>query len=214
MQDVKVKDDILLATLPNIAFDGWTDAAMEAGAVEAGYEPEMAVRAFPYGVSELLAYFADYINREMSVRIAEMDMSSMGVGKRLEEAMKIRLEIEGPHREAVRKAMSYYAMPLNAGQGIQVVWKAVDEMWWACGDESVDFNYYTKRASLGAVYSATMVYWLNDESENFEDTILFHRRRLMDVVNAVKTRKEIFGKVEDLFCKITGHGGASGLMKR
>ncbi len=214
MQDIKVKDKILLAALPNVTFDGWSDVALEEGAIEAGYEASMVVRAFPDGVNDALAHFADYINREMSARLAEMDLDTMGVGKRLETAMRVRLDIEGPFREAVRKAMSHYAMPANAPQGVQVVWKAVDEMWWACGDDSVDFNYYTKRASLAAVYSATMVYWLNDDSENFEETILFNRRRLMDVVNAVKTRKKIFGQIEDVFCKLTGHGGAQGLMKR
>ncbi|SCA55735.1 Ubiquinone biosynthesis protein [Candidatus Terasakiella magnetica] len=214
MQDIKVKDEILLGTLPNVIFDGWTDSAVEEGAIEAGYDASMAVRAFPYGISDVLAHFADYINRQMAAKLEETDLEKMGVGQRLEAAMRIRLEIEGPYREAVRKAMSHYALVQNAPEGVAVVWKAVDEMWWCCGDESVDFNYYTKRASLAAVYSATMVFWLNDESENAEETILFYRRRLMDVIAAVKTRKKIFSKIEDVFCKLTGHGGAAGLMKR
>jgi len=214
VQDIQVKDDILLATLPNVVFDGWTDAAIEDGAQEAGYDVTMVVRAFPGGVDEVLAHFADYINRAMAARLENTDLSEMGIGHRLETAMRIRLEIEGPYREAVRRAMSHYAMPKKAAQGVQVVWKAVDEMWWCCGDESVDFNYYTKRASLAAVYSATMVYWLSDESEDFEETILFYRRRLMDVINAVKTRKKIFSRLEDMACKIAGRRPVSGLVRR
>ncbi len=214
MQDIKVKDEILLATLPNVIFDGWTDGAVESGAIDAGYDAAMAVRAFPYGIGDVLAHFADYINREMSKRLEEEDLENVSVGLRLEKAMRIRLEIEGPYQEAVRKAMSYYALPSNAPQGVQTVWKAVDEMWWACGDESVDFNYYTKRASLAAVYSATMVYWLSDESEGFEETILFYRRRLIDVINAVKTRKKLFSNVEELVGKLTGYTLKSGLMQR
>ncbi|WP_417841418.1 COQ9 family protein [Terasakiella sp.] len=214
MQDIKVKDDILLATLPNVVFDGWTDAAIEAGAIEAGFDASMAVRAFPDGVNDILAHFADYINRRMAAELVDQDLSDKGIGHRLEIAMRVRLAIEAPYREAVRKAMSYYAMPQHAPQGVQVVWKAVDEMWWCCGDDAVDFNYYTKRASLAAVYSATMVYWLNDDSENQEETILFYRRRLIDVVNAVKTRKKIFSKLEDVFCKLGGRQMANGLIKR
>jgi ubiquinone biosynthesis protein COQ9 len=174
----------------------------------------MAVRAFPGGVDEVLAHFADYINRAMAARLDTVDLLAMGIGHRLETAMRIRLEIEGPYREAVRRAMSHYAMPKNAAQGVQVVWKAVDEMWWCCGDESVDFNYYTKRASLAAVYSATMVYWLSDESEGFEETILFYRRRLMDVINAVQTRKKLFSRLENMVCKVAGRRPVSGLMRR
>ncbi len=215
MQDIKVKDDILLATLSNVIFDGWTEGAIEAGAEEAGYDKAMAVRAFPYGVSDILAYLADYINRQMAARLEEMDLENMGIGHRLEAAMRIRLEIEGPHREAVRKAMSYYTMPKNAPQAVETVWKAVDEMWWCCGDEAVDINYYTKRASLATVYSATMLYWLNDESENFEETILFYRRRLQDVISAVKTRRKFMASVEEKFCRLSGFGfRPGGLMKR
>lgn len=214
MQDIKVKDDILLATLPNVLFDGLGDEAIENGAVDAGYDASMAVRAFPNGVEDFLAHFAEYINRQMAARLEEIDLSAMGIGQRLEQAMRIRLELEAPYKEAVRKAMSFYTLPKHAAQGVQVVWKAVDEMWWCCGDESVDFNYYTKRASLAAVYSATMVYWLNDESEDAQETILFYRRRLIDVIKAVKTRKDLVAKVEGLFCKFTGHGAARGLVKR
>ncbi|WP_135077182.1 COQ9 family protein [Terasakiella sp. SH-1] len=214
MQDIKIKDEILLATLPNVVFDGWTDRALEDGAVEAGYDASMAVRAFPYGMNDVLAHFATYINRQMAEKLEGIDLENMGIGHRLETAMRIRLEIEAPYREAVRKAMSHYALPQHAPEGIKVVWDAVDEMWWCCGDESVDFNFYTKRASLAAVYSATMVYWLNDESDGAEETILFYRRRLMDVISAVKTRKNIFGKIEDMVCKLTGHGHSVGLMKR
>jgi ubiquinone biosynthesis protein COQ9 len=214
VQDIKVKDDILLATLPNVVFDGWTDTAIEEGACEAGFEPAMAVRAFPNGVNDILAHFADYINCAMAARLEEMDLGDKGIGHRLEAAMRVRLSIESSYREAVRKAMSYYAMPQNAPQGVQVVWKAVDEMWWCCGDDSVDFNYYTKRASLAAVYSATMVFWLNDDSENQEETILFYRRRLMDVVKAVQTRKKIFSKLEDAFCKLSRPRSLNGLIKR
>ena len=48
-------------------------------------------------------------------------------------------------------------------------------VWWCCGDESVDFNFYTKRASLAAVYGATMMYWMSDDSEENSETLSFYR---------------------------------------
>jgi ubiquinone biosynthesis protein COQ9 len=214
MQDLDVKDKIILATLPNVIFDGWTDAALKAGAEEAGYEESMAIRAFPYGVGEALEHFADYINREMSAKMAEQDLDALGVGQRLELAMKIRLELESPYKEAVRKAMSFYAMPQNVAQAMKVLWAAVDEMWWACKDSSVDFNYYTKRASLGAVYSATMVYWLSDESEDSSETLAFYRNRLIDVIKAVKMRKKLFSSIGSAFSKLSPNLSADGLMRK
>jgi ubiquinone biosynthesis protein COQ9 len=210
----KVKDEILLAALPNVIFDGWTKEVMMQAALDAGYDASMAVRVFLGGVDDFVPHFADYTNRQMLLKLHDMNLTEMGVGPAIETAFRVRLEIESPYKEAVRKAMSFYALPQNLPLGIQMVWKAVDDIWWACGDASVDFNYYTKRASLAAVYSATMLYWINDDSEGDAETMLFLRRRLIDVVNAVKTRKEVTSKIKDLFCKVTGHRPNTGLLKR
>lgn len=194
MNDLETQDKILLATLPNVVFDGWTEAALIAGVEEAGFEPSMAVRAFPYGVDQVLAHFAGYINRQMSAELENIDLSKLGLVDRLVEAMAIRLRLEAPYKEAVRKAMSHYAMPSHAPEGVKLIWQAVDEMWWSVGDQSVDFNYYTKRASLAAVYGATMAYWFEDSSEDHQETLGFYRVRLLNVVSAMKWRQKTMGK--------------------
>jgi ubiquinone biosynthesis protein COQ9 len=33
--------------------------------------------------------------------------------------------------------------------------RLVDEMWFLAGDKSVDFSWYTKRATLSAVYASS-----------------------------------------------------------
>ena len=55
-------------------------------------------------------------------------------------------------------------------------------MWYAAGDTSADFNYYTKRGLLTPVYTTTLLYWLNDDSEGFENTWGFLDRRIADVL--------------------------------
>lgn len=209
MNDLETQDKILLATLPNVVFDGWTEDALIAGVEDAGYEASMAVRAFPYGVDQLMAHFAGYINRQMSAELDSVDLSKMGLVDRLVEAMAIRLRLEAPFKEAVRKAMSHYAMPSHAPEGVKVVWQAVDEMWWSVGDQSVDFNYYTKRASLAAVYGATMAYWLEDSSEDHQETLGFYRVRLLNVVSAMKWRQKVMGKVLAPLKKVINKGSGA-----
>src|SRR3546814_16617611 len=55
-------------------------------------------------------------------------------------------------------------------------------MWYAAGDTATDWNFYSKRALLAAVYSSTLLYWLNDRSEGFVDTWGFLDRRIGDVM--------------------------------
>ena len=73
-------------------------------------------------------------------------------------------------------------MPLNAALGLKLLYRTVDAMWYAAGDTSTDFNFYTKRATLAGVYSSTLLYWLNDRSPGSEATWSFLDRRIDDVM--------------------------------
>ncbi len=50
--------------------------------------------------------------------------------------------------------------------GAKLLYRTVDAMWRAIGDTSTDFNFYTKRAILAGVYSATLMRWFTDDSED------------------------------------------------
>ena len=67
---------------------------------------------------------------------------------------------------------------------------AVDAIWNSLGDTSKDINWYTKRVTLGTVYSSTLLYWLGDESKNMLKTEEFLHRRIDDVMEfeAVKVK--------------------------
>lgn len=56
-----------------------------------------------------------------------------------------------------------------------------DEIWYLAGDTSVDTSWYTKRASLAAVYASSELFMTTDSSEGFRETEQFVDRRLEDV---------------------------------
>ncbi len=59
-------------------------------------------------------------------------------------------------------------------------------MWRIAGDTSTDFNHYTKRVTLGAVYGSTLLAWLDDDSEELGETAAFLDRRIDDVMSFEK----------------------------
>ena len=63
-----------------------------------------------------------------------------------------------------------------------LLWRTVDAIWYAAGDTATDFNYYSKRGLLAGVYSATVLYWLEDRSEGFANTWSFLDRRIAEVM--------------------------------
>lgn len=176
------REKVLLAALIHVPFEGWTDAALQAGARDAGVDPGQAARAFPGGPAEAIDFFNRLADASMVEALAGMDLGAMRVRDRIIAGVRVRLEQNLPHREAVRRALAVVAMPLNAPLGMRCVARTVDAIWRAAGDASSDFNWYTKRGLLAGVYTATVLYWLNDKSEGTADTYDFLERRIDTVM--------------------------------
>ena len=177
-----VREAIIDATLPHVPFDGWMQGALQQGAVDAGHDKVMALRVFPGGPIEAVEYWSQFADRRMLAALEGRDLAAMKVRERIAAAIRARLEQTAAHREAVRRALALLALPLNAGKAPALLWRTVDAIWYAAGDTATDFNYYTKRGLLAGVYSATVLYWLEDRSEGFADTWSFLDRRIADVM--------------------------------
>jgi len=107
---------------------------------------------------------------------------------RIAFAVRLRLEQVADEKEAVRRAAAFFALPVNAAEGAAAVWKTADLIWTALGDTSDDLNWYSKRATLSAVYSATVLYWLGDDSDGHQATWEFLDRRIDDVMGIEKLK--------------------------
>ena len=118
-------------------------------------------------------------------------LKGMGVRQRIAAAVRLRLELEQSNREAVRAALAYCAMPQNARLSLTCLYHTVDTVWFAIGDKSTDFNFYSKRALLAGAYGATLLSWLDDSSENYKESWAFLDRRLEDVMRLGKLRAKL-----------------------
>jgi ubiquinone biosynthesis protein COQ9 len=192
------RDRIIEAALTHVPFDGWSRRALAAGVAEAGLAPEWSRRAFPGGVIEAVEHFADYTDRRMLAALAGRDLGALRVRERIAGAVRTRLELNAPHREAIRRLLSYLALPHNAGVAMRTTYRTVDVIWRAAGDKATDFNFYTKRGLLAAVYGSTVLFWLADRSEGQADTWAFLERRIADVMAVPKLQarlKETLGSL-------------------
>ena len=176
-----IKDALIQAALPEIPFSGWTMAALAQAAKTAGYEASMAERAFPGGVADAVLHFVDLGDRRLAEEAAAEGLGGLRLSGRIRWLVRHRLEAWSAHREAVRRASVILSLPTNAARATRSAWTTADLMWHLAGDEAVDFSYYTKRMTLSAVYSSTLLCWMSDESEGAAETWAFLDRRLADV---------------------------------
>jgi ubiquinone biosynthesis protein COQ9 len=87
-------------------------------------------------------------------------------------------------------------MPQNVPLALRISWRSADLRWRIAGDTSSDFNHYTKRVTLGAVYGSTLLAWLDDQSEGWSDTAAFLERRIDGVMRFEKFKAEWRGSSE------------------
>ena len=186
-----LKDDILDAALAHVAFDGWSDATLIAAAEDTGVDIADARALFPRGAVDLAMAFHRRGDAAMVAKLAENDLDSMKIREKITHAVRLRLEWMDGQKEVVRRGTTLFALPLHAADGARALWETADAIWTAIGDSSEDINWYTKRMTLSAVYSTTVLFWLGDASEGHEATWGFLDRRIGDVMQFEKLKADL-----------------------
>ena len=187
-------DEIREALAPrlaaNAAFDGWTEKAVEAAAFEVGVDADIAKLALKGGAMALIDAWIASIDAEMARRLPPEKLHLMKIRARITALVDTRLEIMAPDREGLRRAQAIMASPQNILRASRIGWRSADRMWRLAGDTATDFNHYTKRMTLSAVYLSTLTVFVNDNSEDFADTRAFLDRRIDNVMQFEKVKAQ------------------------
>lgn len=178
----EIRNNLIEAVLPQVIFDGWTLTALKEAAEDLEMDHTIVPSVFPDGISDAINHFAHLYDQKMLQALSEIDIEEMRVRDRIREAVLKRLELLEPHKEAVRSALSFWSLPTRSAYGAKSVWRTADCIWIWAGDESKDYNKYTKRILLSGVISSTTLAWMDDESENIGITSDFLDRRIDNVM--------------------------------
>lgn len=183
-------DTLLDAALNHVAFDGWSPATFSAAARDVGVTDAEAKVLAPRGAVDLAVAYHRRGDRAMNERLRHADLSGMRFRDKVATALRYRIEAMSD-REAVRRATALFALPNHAAEGARLVWETADHVWTALGDKSDDLNWYSKRATLSAVWASTVLYWLGDDSAGQADTLAFIDRRIEDVMRIEKVKGQL-----------------------
>ena len=182
---------LLAPILPrHAAFDGWRPPAVAMAAPQQGIAPDIAQLAFadgPFGMID--AWFAS-IDARMVAALPPETLAAMSIRKKIAALVEARLDLLAPDREALRRAYAVLALPANALRAAKLGWRAADAMWRAAGDVATDFNHYSKRMTLSAVYASTLLVFIDDDSEDHADSRAFLARRVEDVMRFEKAKAQ------------------------
>jgi ubiquinone biosynthesis protein COQ9 len=174
------RDAALVAMLPHVAALGWSRAALRRGLADAGADPLAAAVLFLGGAAERVEAWIDLQDRRMQAALAEADLAALRLPERVRLAVALRLEGARRHRAAVRRAAGVLALPGNARVAARTLARTVDAIWFAAGDRSADWAWYSKRAILATIYTATLLFWLHEDSDDDAASLAFLDRRMAD----------------------------------
>lgn len=184
------------AVAGNAAFDGWNERAVVTAAETAGIDPDLARLAFSGGAMAMIdAWFAS-IDAGMAGRLPPARLAAMKIRARITALVEARLAILAPHRESLRRALAIMAMPHHVAQAAQLGWRSADAMWRLAGDTATDFNHYTKRLTLSAVYASTIAVFVSDDSDDHAETRAFLSRRIDNVMQFEKWKSGVRARRE------------------
>ena len=187
----ELRDELAPRIAANAVFDGWTDRALRDAAGAAAVPFERAKLVFPNGGIDMIDAWISAIDREMERRNAADSIAALKIRDRISRLIQSRLDISLPQREAVRRALAVLALPTNVPKATRISWRTADAMWRLAGDTATDFNHYTKRMTLAGIYAATLLVWLDDDSDGQSDTRAFLDRRIDGVMRFEKAKARL-----------------------
>lgn len=196
-------DELRLALAPAIAdaaiFDGWNTAAVDAAAEQSGADKDIARLAFPGGAMDMIAAWIESVDAAMAEALPAEKLAAMPIRERIRSLVQFRIDAIGWREEALKRATAIMAMPQNARRSLKMGWHSADMMWRLAGDTAADYNHYTKRTILAAIYTATLAVFADDDSDDKAKTKAFLDRRIEGVMKFEKTKAKWLNSDRETF---------------
>ena len=180
--DQVLKEKFIKVVASQAIFRGWSNDSVKEACTDLDLDPRILESSFPRGVLDVAIAFHRIGDRDMINSLESENLSNLKMREKITFAIKCRLGVIGADKELIRLCMSFFALPHNFLDGSKLIWGTADKIWNFLGDESEDYNFYTKRAILSGVYSSVILFWLGDDSEGNTATWGFLDRRIQNVM--------------------------------
>ncbi len=189
--NTELADRITEATLKHVPFDGWSKEAVKLGIQDLELDDSAFEEIFSSDLSKMVSHYSQMLDRNMLAGLKKLNLDEMKIRERIHTGVMTRIKLMSANRLAAKKTCAYLALPQHAALGTKLLYRTVNQIWYAAGDTATDFNFYTKRGLLAGVYTSTLLYWFNDDSHEFENTQEFLSRRIENVMVIQKLKARI-----------------------
>jgi len=192
------KNQLLEQFIKSVPFEGWTLRNFKNAEVTCGFKDNYHLLLFPNKLADLTQFYHESLNEKMTKTFLESN-THVKISAKIIYLVELKLELYAKNKEAIRGLMKYNTLPQNAISAQKRLWNTCDQIWFLSDDKSTDYNYYTKRSLLAAIYTATLFYFLDDDSENYQNTRDFLRRKIKNIGIIPQIKSKVSRFFKELF---------------
>ena len=166
----KIKSIILQKLKKIVSDEGWSEKVLKQ-LLQNGVEKSDLVTFFQYDYKELLKYSLEELNKSLEKEINKINIINYSLNKRIKKILMLRFNILNNDKEFYKKTFYHLLIPSNNKIMKSSLYKSVNTMWYLAGDNSTDFNFYTKRLILAVIYVNALFVLFNKNFDEVESNI-------------------------------------------
>ena len=168
---------------------GWSENLFDILSNKSSYTCKEIYDLFPEGYLSIVQIYLEEINEKMTKESEKINLIRLKTHERIRELCILRLNIMAKEKDLVSKTFLHLLLPHNYKFSSKNLYKTVDQIWFLAGDNSTDFNFYSKRMILASIYTSTMIHFINND--NMDDTLFLLNKLLRRVSKIPQIKSNI-----------------------
>lgn len=178
---------ILLEVLKNKSF-GW--GAVEEASQKIGYSYGLVRLSFKDNLSFVLTSLTNFMTSLVVDQIDLIDLTPFRTHEKIRKIIEVSFQVLAPYKPALRHLVNGPMMKRYLMTESKILYDIVNRIWYKAGDQSTDYNFYTKRLLLSVAYVPTFLFWLKEEN-TLETTMVFLDKKLQQVMKVGQLKHTI-----------------------
>ena len=153
-----------------VSSDGWSSDVIKK-LIEAGVKSTDLTFFFKNDYKKILEFSLKELNKINENRIKKINIINLPLNKRIKKILMMRINIINEDKDFYKKTFYHLMLPQNLKILKANLYRSVDNMWYIAGDNSTDFNFYTKRIILATIYTNALHVLFNHNFDQVEINI-------------------------------------------
>jgi len=181
---------------------GWNDSLFEKISSHSAIRHDELIILFPGGYKDMLKLSLDYLSDELENICSHYDFIRIPIHKRIKKIIITKINLINKNKDFYRRTFYFLLIPINYKILTAYLYKSVNLMWYIAGDNSTDFNFYTKRIILSVVYSSVILHFINNDSLLETEKKLDESLLKVSKIPRIKEKIQLYKKSLTLFLNL------------